>query len=208
MSIPDINQLPTERAQELLVGQYADSENLKAYIDVVAKQFDELHASGLKSLSNRPLAVAIKAQLEAIGVLVGQARGTYKEFVGDYFGFEGAVGAGTFGTVGDAGQGELFLSTGDEDFNIIPWGDDLYRKFIKARIIKNTSAITIDVIIEITLLILDSITHVTVTNDAPKHFTVDIVQTLSDFDKQLLLSDLDIVPVPVGVGHTINYSLV
>ncbi|NRA49467.1 MAG: DUF2612 domain-containing protein [Phaeodactylibacter sp.] len=205
MSFAGIDKLPSIRAEDILIGQYVDSVNLKEYIGVFTSELDEMHTAGLSNLSGRTLDNAVGAQLDAIGTLVGQVRGSYDEVFGTFFGFDGVIGGGSFGTSGDTGIGDFFRSPSDTTFKTVPWDDFTYRKFIRTRIIKNTKPITINVIIEILILVLDNVTTAEVVTDTPAHFTITLTETLSETDKLLLQSGLDLIPKPVGVDYTINH---
>ena len=203
MSTAGLNKLPTERAMDLLVGQYTDSVNLQAYIAALMGEFDELHASSVTGISGRTVDNATGHALEIVGELVGQSRGTKLEVDGVYFGFENALGAGTFGTDADSNVGAVFRSDAANQFITTPWTDEEYRKFIKARIIKNTKAITVNTLIEVILLVADGISDVIITNVSPLIYSINIPEAVSDNDKLLLLTS-ELIPVPVGCSYTLT----
>jgi hypothetical protein len=203
MSTAGLNTLPTVRAEDLLVGQYADSVNLKAYIAALMEEFNELHASSVLSISNRTIGNATGIILDTIGSLVGQARGTRTKATGAFFGFENAIGAGSFGSDGDPSVGEVFRSDADSAFITIPWTDSDYRKFILARIIKNNRAITINTLIEVILLVVDGISDVIITLTSPLVYNIHIPEVVGDNDKLLLLTS-ELIPVPVGCSYLLS----
>lgn len=203
MSIAGLNTLPTTRALDLLVGQYAASTNLKAYIEALMSEFDELHASSILSISGRTVDDATGITLDYIGEIVGQGRGTKVTADGVFFGFEDAIGSDTFGSSGTPSAGAVFRSNADNQFITTPWSDSDYRKFIKARIIKNTKAITVDTLIEVILLVVDGISDVVVTNVSPLVYTIHIPEAVGDDDKLLLLTS-ELIPVPVGCSYTLT----
>lgn len=203
MSLAGLNTLPTDRASSILVGQYSNSVNLKKYINALVAEFDEVHASGLKALNERTLETATGYVLEVIGEIVGQPRGTKLEIDGVFFGFENTIASGTFGSDGNPATGEVFRSEGDNLYKTVVWSDEEYRKFIKARIIKNTKGITINTLIEIILSIVEGISDVIITNTSTLVYNIHIPQVVGDNDKLLLLTD-ELIPVPVGCSYTLS----
>lgn len=202
MSYAGLNTLPTDRAKQILIGQYAESVNLQKYIEILMDEFNLLHTSGIKALTERTLSTAIGFQLEVLGEIVGQNRDSSRTLGGVYFGFAGAIGADTFGTIGDTGEGDNFRSLSSIEFINTIFNDDTYRKFIEARIVKNNRSITINVLIELILkVIITPSVEITTTNDVS--FTIEFPIALSDNDKLLLVST-DFIPKPVGISFTLS----
>lgn len=203
MSTAGLSTLPTDRALDLLVGQYAASTNLKAYISALMAEFDEVHASSILSISGRTIDNATGITLDYIGEIVGQGRGTKVTADGVFFGFEDAIGSDTFGSEGTPSAGAVFRSNTDIQFITTPWSDTDYRKFIKARIIKNTKAITVNTLIEVILVVVDGISDVIVTYVSPLVYSIHIPEAVGDDDKLLLLTS-ELMPVPVGCSYTLT----
>ena len=202
MALAGLDKLPTARGVEILASQYAESWNLKSINNIVLKQFDELHAASSRLLSTRSLNSARGITLDHIGVLVGQPRGYTRSVAQDFFGFEGSVGSGTFGTNGDDAVGKRFLSASDQEYNLTLQDDDTYLRFIKARIIRNKSKLIIDDLIDIVLLGLDHIDDVTITA-SNGHLDYYFDTVLSDVDILLLLEE-GFIPKAVGISFSIT----
>lgn len=203
MSTAGLNTTPSDRAVSLLVGQYVNSPNLQAYIAALMVEFDELHTNSLVAISGRTIDNATGATLEVIGKIVGQPRGTKHELSGVFFGFFNALGAGSYGSEGTPSAGADWRSISNDSFIIVDWSDNEYRKFIKARVIKNTKAITVNTLIEIILQVVDGIDDVEVTNVSPLVYNIHIPEIVGDNDKLLLLT-AELLPVPVGCSYTIT----
>ena len=203
MSTAGLNVVPLDRAMSLLVGQYSDSPNLKAYIAALMGEFGELHANSIIAILGRSLEDSTGSVLETIGMLVGQPRGTKHVLTGVFFGFESVIGAGSFGSTGSPSAGEPFRSVADTTFDVVDWSDVEYRKFIKARIVKNTKAITVNTLIEVISLVLDGISDIQITYVSPLVYTIHIPEAVSDNDKLLLLT-LELLPVPVGCSYALT----
>ena len=205
MSIPDLNTLPSDRALEILISQYDSSDNFKLYLTALLEDFNELHASGLSSINDRTIDAATGYVLDVIGEIVGQPRATKLQVADSHFGFDGSFGGETFGSDINPATGGLFRSDTVVLYNIVDWADAEYRKFIKARIIKNTKAITVDTILEVLLLIVDGVDDAIITNVTPLMYNIHIPSVVSDNDKLLILTD-SLLPVPVGCSYDISDS--
>lgn len=205
MSLAGLNTLPTDRAEQILLGQYPESENLKTYIRNLLLEFDEIHAVSIQAITQRNIDTATGFTLDNIGTLIGIGRGNRVQVAGEFFGYEYAVGSLEFGTSGDANTGGVFRSSGDEVYDRFPWTDAEYRKFIKAQVIKNNSPVTIDAILEILLTVLDGITDAVITNLGGRVFQIQIPEILSDDDK-LILKFSNLIPRPVGTRFVVRDS--
>ena len=204
MSTAGLNVVPLDRAMSLLVGQYSDSPNLKAYIAALMGEFDELHANSIIAILGRSLEDSTGSVLETLGMLVGQPRGTKHVLTGVFFGFESVIGAGSFGSTGSPSAGEVFRSVANTNtFEVVDWSDVEYRKFIKVKIVKNTKAITVNTLIEVISLVLDGISDIQITYISPLVYTIHIPEAISDNDKLLLLTS-KLLPVPVGCSYALT----
>ena len=201
MSYAGLTTLPSVRAESILVGRYASATNLKKYISAFTEQMDELQSINKSTLEDRYLAVAINKELEVLGEIVGQERGADKDTANEFFGFYGAVGAGTFGSTTMPASAELFKSLSDIEYIYTTQDDEVYRSLIKAKIIKNSEAITIDALIRILKLIVPRLTDISIVEgNAQVHITFPVV--LTNIEK-LTLKEGKYVPKPAGVNYTL-----
>ena len=90
----------------------------------------------------RSLDTATGAQLDVIGRIVGQERILLNADFYDFFGFQGATKAASFGELGNPGVGGIFYDYGKPLGGNIELDDATYRLFIKAKIFKNTTSST------------------------------------------------------------------
>ncbi len=93
--------------------------------------------------------------LDVIGRIVGQSRVLIDYDQLEFFGFDGATNAGTFGSVHDTNIGERFVSVFEDAAGEKTLSDPEYRTFIKARILKNYSDGTAEDLIESIKALLD-----------------------------------------------------
>ena len=132
-SLDDIVNLTkgTDIYNGMLLSQYNDSVNLKAYANAFLLEFDELYAQLDKMYSGRFLEYATGEHLSTLGKIVGISRELTLD--DNHFGFLGEVGeiwADTFGTVGDGAVGGEFKST---TTSVIQLSDTAFRRAVRAK---------------------------------------------------------------------------
>lgn len=188
-------------AESRLATQFREATNLINYIRSLVREDDDLEQVFQDLLNERYIDTAIGAQLDVLGIIVGQERG-FKQTVSEtFFGFKGAIGGDTFGTIGDSGVGSNFRSISSIEFADVIFDDDTYRLFIRAKIDKNKSRGTIEETINIALQGITSSTTVVVTEGLAE-FTLTFGGSLSDEDK-LLLARTNYIPNPAGVSFAV-----
>lgn len=185
--------------------QFKDKPVFDAYVKIVMDMLNEIQAvfKDLKQL--RSIDTASGAQLDLIGEIVGQPRTLVNYDAFPYFGFDGASGAETFGTVSDSTVGGVFRSYLQEEGAAAVVDDETYRFIIKARIIANTTRATPQAVIDGLNFITGNTTS-SIVEQPNAHLTLEIQNTLTDFQSYFLrgLSEQgSIVPIPIGV--TVEY---
>ena len=115
----------------MLLQQYHNSPNLKAYIKSYVSELDILFTQMQHVELGRHLDCAVGKQLDVIGEILQRNRNIIVSE--DYFGFVGAPGAQSFGDKNIATTGGKFKGIENQGFNITPLSDNLYRKLLKAR---------------------------------------------------------------------------
>lgn len=149
-------------AESRLVTQFKESVNLIAYIRELLSEANEVEDVNQQLLEERWVDTAIGAQLDVLGVIVGQPRGYTIAPTKDFFGFDTSIGSGTFGTDGN-GVGAEFLSLTDTEYGEGEFDDDTYRIMIRAKIRKNRTDCTIEDVIAIVLEGISSSSAVQIT---------------------------------------------
>jgi len=187
-------------AESRLATQFSESVNLIAYIKALLVEADTLEQVFQDLLEKRWIDTAEGVNLDIIGAIVGQSRILIDASVLSYFGFSGAAGADSFGTLADTSIGARFKSINESTVGNRRLTDVEYRAFIKSRIIKNSIIPTIQ---EVTSFFrfLFNVSQVIVL-DGPMRYTVQIGRVLTVNEKALLLNT-DIAPkvAAVGVGY-------
>lgn len=157
-------------------------------------------------LQIRDLDSAEGAQLDVIGRIVGQDRVLINADLYTFFGFQGALKAGSFGEVGNDLVGSRFLDYGSPTGGNITLDDETYRLFIRAKIYKNTTSSTPEEFIEVVNLIFGT-TGTFLSENGNANATVYFSRPLTDIEKGLLqyVNSTDgypsrLIPKTVGVG--------
>lgn len=107
------------------------------YIRVLLSGFEELQEVARQLQQERSIDTAVGAQLDVIGDIVGRPRGQVSAELFEYFGFQTAPQAGSFGSLTDPSVGSPWYSLGAPTGIAREPSDEEYRLIIKAKIIKN-----------------------------------------------------------------------
>lgn len=174
-----------------LAYQFKNSIKLQEFLTSFLQQLQDLYISDLQLLNERYLNTAIGIQLDGIGEIVGLPRPEKNINIAGVFGFLTDPTALGFGTILDTEIGGNFLSFGD---NKVLIGDNLYRLLIRAKIIENQTAMTVnDTLRLISFTFGDiKIRYFLSENLKPRY---DIGKELSFFEADLL-SDF---PILIGI---------
>ena len=192
------NDIITEGLARLAY-QFKDSVNFRSFIEAFLQQFQDLDISGLQLLNERYLNTAVGAQLDGIGEIVGLERPERDKDLAGIFGFKGDLTALGFGDINDPDIGGNFW---DGVSSKVLIGDDLYRLLIRAKIIKNQTAMTVDDTLRLISFTFGDIDvrYFLTTNLKPRY---DIGKILTPFEISLL-PDL---PVLIGIDK-VEYHIV
>lgn len=176
------------------------------YLQLLLSSQIELQEVFKDILQLRDLDNAEGAQLDVIGRIVGQDRVLINADLYTFFGFQGALKAGSFGEVGNNLVGSRFLDYGSPIGGNITLDDETYRLFIRAKIYKNTTSSTPEEFIEVVNLIFGT-TGTFLSENGNANATVFFSRPLTDVEKGLLqyINNTDgypsrLIPKTVGVG--------
>tara|TARA_R110000765_G_scaffold314322_1_gene407179 strand:+ start:42 stop:686 length:645 start_codon:yes stop_codon:yes gene_type:complete len=128
----------------LLLNQYENSPNLKAYFAAYFAEMDFLFETLNSVYSGRFIEFAVGAQLDVIGIILQQDRNVELPTV--YFGFQGAVPVNGMSDEATPAEGGIFRSEESVGFTVTPLDDATYRRLLLARAyITNQDTCSIDV---------------------------------------------------------------
>ena len=178
-----------------LAYQFETSEKFRDFITSFLSEFQELNISGLQLLNERYLDTAIGLQLDGIGEIVGLPRPGKPVDQAGVFGFLDDQTALGFGTILDLNAGGNFVSIYDVG-STTPIGDNLYRLLIRAKIIKNQTAMTVDDTLRLISFTYGgiSVRYVLAGN---LHPTYDIGRILDQFEASLV----EDFPILIGIEN-------
>ncbi len=182
-----------------LAYQFEGSENLKGFLESFLQQFQDLQISELQLLNERYLDTAVGKQLDGIGEIVGLERPEKDVDLAGIFGFLDDPSSLGFGTLLDSDIGGNFWDGTSQKVLI---GDDLYRLLIRAKIIKNQTAMTVD---DTTRLISFTFSDVKVRYFLPVNLSPEyhIGKFLTPFE----ISLLEDFPILIGIEDVSYHSM-
>ena len=184
-------------AESRLATQFRESTNLINYIRTLLVESDNLEQVYRDLLDKRWIDTAEGINLDIIGSIVGQPRILVDATTLFYFGFDGAAGAQSFGTINDAGIGGRFRGVDEPITGNRELIDVEYRAYIKARIVKNSVIPTLPEMLSFFRFLYDTTQIIII--DQPMFYTVQIGRLLTANEKAFLINT-DLVPKVAAVN--------
>jgi hypothetical protein len=137
----------TQIMESMLLQQYQNSPNLKEYMGCFIAELDILFAETERVYLGRFIEYAFGAQLDVLGIILGQSRAV--ELPTAWFGF---TDAGTVTISGIAGfsdeatpsDGGIFRDENSQGFNVTPLDDLTYRRLLLVKAMCN-NLVSVDV---------------------------------------------------------------
>lgn len=182
-----------------LVTQFKESTNLISYIESLLVEANNLESVFFDLLEKRWLDTAEGQQLDILGSIVGQSREFIDVEIFDYFGFFNNYQAQPFGSIYNSQFGGRLISKDESSTEVKELDDEEYLKFIRAKIIRNSTNSTAEEIISQIGYILDY--PLIVFTDGNTRYEISIGRRLRPNEKSILL-DMDIIPKVCGVQAT------
>lgn len=200
-------------ARDQVTAQFQDKDVFDRCLQLLIDQQFALQQVFKDLLQKRSIDEATGAQLDIIGEIVGQPRELISVDLFDFFGFQGALKAGSYGDFGNPSVGARWYDFGTPLGGNVLLDDETYRLFIKAKILKNTTASTPEEFIAfINFLFGTATTAYLAEGDA--EYTILFGRELTDFE-QVLLNYVStsagypsrLIPKTVGVRVNFGYFL-
>ncbi|QHJ79801.1 MAG: hypothetical protein [Caudoviricetes sp.] len=185
---------------EMLLSQYQNSPNLKAYIECFLSEFDEVKVAIADSIKYRRLADSFGVMVDDIAYLVGATRIIYGAASLGFFGFYSNPGAEPAGddTVLPL-EGGVLRSDADKESGDFVRTDTQLKGAIKARIIKTMTNCNIEDIIDFCDLVIGRSLKLEI-KEGPLKMDFILHEKLSVSDKVLIAHMLpDIKPSGVSI---------
>lgn len=194
-------------SEEIITTQFSDKVIFQKYLRLLKLSFQEILEVERQLIQERDIDSAIGKQLDIIGDIVGQPRTLADADLYQFFGFQGALAAESFGTQFNPGIGGYWWSAGTRFGADVVLTDDDYRKIIKAKIIKNNSRGTNEDYIKFGLFVLNAPIDFGVDIGANSVALVRVGRRMTLFERALMSYVFEGVdynftytPKPLGVG--------
>jgi len=204
---PFVEEQYLEVARTRVTEQFKDKVIFDKYLQLLLTAQIEIQKTFKDLMQLRSLDTATGEQLNIIGRIVGQDRVLLNSDLYNFFGFEGALKAGSMGTLSNPNVGSIFYSLGEPLGGNIELDDETYRLFIRAKILKNTTASTSEEFIRSVNLIFGDTNVIAIEDTTSANVMVLFNRPLSDFEKGLLLYvdssagyPSGLIPKTIGVG--------
>lgn len=145
-----------ERERKIVLSQYKQSPNLNRYLECFTMVFKDVYQACIEVATQRYLDYAVGAQLDVIGVIVGQPRTLSGSKPLGYFGYYDNPQSEdpSIGTDFDAAIGGILKGDLDKDSADFILLDSDYYNVLKARILKNSSNCAVEDVLNYVDLIL------------------------------------------------------
>lgn len=198
-----------EEARGRATYQFSDNPVFDKYLQLLIDQQTQLQQVFKDLLQKRSIDTATGKNLDIIGDIVGQPRELISTDLFDFFGYQGALNAGSFGDVGNPAVGSQWYDFGNNIGGNTLLDDETYRLFIKAKILKNTTASTPEEFISFINFLFGTDSTFVVEGDA--EYIVYFGRELTQFEQVLLnyVSTSQGFPsrlIPKTVGVRINFG--
>lgn len=195
-----------KRADSLIISQYNSSVNLHKYVECFTIVFNDVLQACIEVATQRYLDYAIGAQMDVIGVIVGQPRTLSGSKPLGYFGYynnpqsaDPSVGTDADPTIGGVLKGDLDVDSADFILT-----DPAYYNILKARILKNSSNCCVEDVLVYIDLILGRVTDTEIIESTTENAAhLRIHKKLSTIDKAVLASLIKQMKVG-GVRYTME----
>lgn len=181
-----------------IVTQYQGQPNFTAFVTSILDGPQNLETAMQDVLSSVDIDVAVGSQLDLLGDIVGMSRTLLDTITSPFFGFDSIPNALPYGDE-IFGGGGLFYEEGAPAVQTFLVGDPLYRKFIRAMVIRNRSTGVLEDFIAVLRAIFPADTILA--EDVPGQLQVNYgLNRPTTPAEDVLLSFTGIMPKPAGVA--------
>lgn len=186
----------------LLLSQYQESPNLKEYYMAFISEMDYLFQSIEEVYHGRLLENAVGAQLDVIGEILQQSRSL--EMGAAYFGFQGALGAESFGEVSSPTTGGVLKSVYQGNNAVEPVNDVIYRRVLTCKgMLLNSESVDLEIIYKaVTILLNRTLSKFIVTEPANMQVQLEVGVSEVSTEDNLLILYMARYFIPAGVTFT------
>lgn len=204
------NQILKDKGQQIMKGmlldQYQNSPNLQEYFMAFIAELDLLFEQTSSVYFGRLLQNAVGAQLDVIGIILGQSRNIRMEQL--WFGFQGAPDVDGFAPMANPAQGGVFRSKNQGEAKVTPLDDSTYRRVLLAKAaVSNRDTADLDLAYFVISTLLNRVPSIFELNTSESVFTNTLVNGdfsdgLSGWEISNLYGNAMVEPVAAGVMVT------
>ena len=193
---------PNDKLLNLILPQYYDSPNLIKYLQVFTDMSQDIYNMLNDVILKRQYENAENAQLDVIGYLVGAGKRNLEGVENiPLFGYYESIDTLGAGDDIDRDVGGLLSSDNGLPIKDLPLNDKLFRQWIEARIVKNSTRCDIEDIILFIELLLGRELDIEITEPAPAAIHVRLHTTLELVEMKMFTERLGHIK-PIGVSMT------
>lgn len=180
----DFLSVARDRVTELL----KDKDIFDRYLQLLLSEHANIQQTLKDLMQLRSIDTAVGAQLDIIGDIVGQDRILISADQYEFFGFQGALKAGSYGNLFDPSIGARWRGLNAPTGGNVSLDDETYRLFIRAKILKNTITSSPEEFIQAVNLIFKTQNTIVIENPNGSRATAMVLfnRPLTDFEKGLL----------------------
>lgn len=202
-----------EEARERVTEAFKNKPVFDHYLRLLSGYSNEVQ-DVLKALGEeRWIDTAVGAQLDILGNIVGQDRVIIGGDLIEFFGYLGALNAKSYGTIYNPSIGGYYRGKDQPVGGNLVLSDEVYRIFIRAKIMKNTTRSTPEDIIRFIRFVFPNVYSVWINESAYGEASFDIFSnSLTLLDKGLIAYFLEgksyttyFVPKTLGVKYNFNF---
>lgn len=195
-----------EEARSLVTEQFKDKPVFDRFLRLLLSGMIDAQEVLRQVQQQRSIDTAVGKQLDVIGDIVGRPRGLVTSELFNYFGFQGAPLADSFGSLNDPTVGSAWYSIGAPVGISREPSDEEYRLILKAKIIKNRTLARPEDVIEAYKFLFGA-SRVTINEnvDGPASAVIGIGKILTNVERGLLFNlggTGTLLPKPTGVSYT------
>lgn len=176
-----------------------------ATVDLVANGAGQVATSAAQLITAFDLDQAVGAQLDILGVIIGQSRNVANILLVEFFGFQDDLAALTMGELTDPSVGGRFYNLGDTFASSSTLQDPEYRTVLRAKIARNQWDGSITGVEAALSFILPGVQY-SITDVNTRIVSIAILSTSITAVDQTLLTSLDLLPRSCGVKYNLTFS--
>lgn len=203
----------TEESRELVTEAFKDKPVFDHYLRLISEYSNAVQALYKSLGEERWIDTAVGAQLDILGNIVGQDRVLVGGDLVEFFGYLGALNARSYGTLNDPSVGGYYRGKNQPTSGNFVLNDELYRIFIRAKIMKNTTRATPEDVIKFIRFVFQRVASVWITSSEYGEATMEIFSDgLTLTDRGLIAYFLEgksyttyLVPKVLGVKYNIEF---